>query len=117
MSITKRILFFFILPIVGLLCYDPAILFSAPELLGVIILLLIITGYFLWRGNSNALTFAIFMQGMNAIVRIMMLISNSFNKEGIFNFSFTAFGLAGFVISFYVMLRLDKADIRKSFTH
>lgn len=117
MSISKRILFFFILPIVGLLCYDPAFLIGAPGMIGVVVLLLAALGYFLWRGYTNALTFAIFLHGMNAIIRIMMLASNTVSEEGVFNFSFTAFGLAGLIISFYLMLRLDKVDIRKTFRY
>jgi hypothetical protein len=117
MSTSKRILFFFILPIAGLLCYDPAFLIGSPGLIGVVVLLLVVLGYFLWRGYPNALAFAIFLHGMNAIVRIMMLASTSISKEGVFNFSFTAFGLVGLAISFYLMLRLDEVDIRKTLKH
>jgi len=117
MNTTKRVLFFFVLPIIGVLSYDPTFLFGVPVLLGIVILFLLGLGYLQWKGNSNALTFAIFLHGMNTIVRIMMIASTSLDKNGVFHPAFTAFGMVGLIISFYLMLRLDKVDVRKTFLH
>jgi hypothetical protein len=51
---------------------------------------------------------------MNVIVRLLMLVSNAFTEEGGFQPGFAIFTFLGLAISFYLMLRLDKVDIRKT---
>lgn len=116
MSKFLRVLLFFILPVIGTMFYQPSLLRSAISVIGVALIFFIGLGLLLWRGYSKALTFMIFINGMNVIVRIMMVLSTSFNKEGVFNPAFTLFGIAGAVISFYLMLRLDKIDVRQTMT-
>lgn len=116
MSLFKRILFFYILPIFGTLLYQPSILAGAFSMLWVVVVFFLVLGYLMWCGYSKALTFMIFIMGMNVVVRIMMLLSTSFGKEGVFNLPFTVFGLAGAAISFFLMLRLDKVDFEQYMT-
>lgn len=113
----NKILLFFILPILGVLSYDPAFLFSSVVIVGIVIVFLAILGYFLWKGNANVLTFSIFLQGMNSIIRIMLLMSGAIDKKGVFDLSFTIFGFVGLIISIYLLMRLDKPDIRKNMIH
>ncbi len=116
MSVIKRILFFFVLPILGILSYNPSVFSGGSTLIAIVALFLIGVGYLQWRGNNRALTFAIFLNGMNVIVRLMMTLSTAFDKEGVFYPVTTAFLLIGLIISFYLMLRLDKVDVRLTMT-
>jgi hypothetical protein len=114
MSLNNKILLFFILPILGILFYDPAILVKSPLLIAIVAAFFIMIGVLLMRGYSTILTFAIFLNGMNVIVRLLMLVSNAFTKAGVFQPGFTIFTFVGLVISFFLLLRLDKVDIRKT---
>jgi len=76
-------------------------------------ILIIGLGYLVWRGSLRALTFAIILNGMNVIVRLMMLLSTVIDKQGKVNLQFGITGLLGLLVSFYLMLRLDQTDIRK----
>ncbi|MDP2964574.1 MAG: hypothetical protein Q8N39_00895 [Pelolinea sp.] len=114
MSLIKKVLFFFILPILGILFYNPATLGKALPLITIVAAFFVIVGVLLMRGYSTVLTFAIFLNGMNAIVRLMMLVSNAFTKNGVFQPAFAIFTFCGLAISFFLMLRLDKADVRKT---
>ncbi len=116
MSVFKRIMFFFILPVLGTLLYEPTLLSGAFSVLWVVVAFFAALAYILWRGYSKALTFLIFLMGMNVIVRLMMLLSTSFNEESVFNLPFTVYGFAGAIISFYLMLRLDKVDVEQYMT-
>ena len=116
MSVLKRVLFFFILPVLGILSYEPSILEGAFSMLWVVVAIFAVLAYLLWRGYSRALTFMIFLMGLNVIVRLMILLSTSFNEESVFNMPFTIFGLVGAGISFYLMMRLDKVDVTQYMT-
>ena len=114
MSLLRKVLFFFILPALGILFYNPATLVKAPLLIAIVAGFFTIIGVLLMRGYSTVLTFAIFLNGMNAIVRLLMLVSNAFAKNGVFQPGFAIFTFGGLAISFYLMLRLDKVDVRRT---
>lgn len=116
MSVLTRVLLYFILPVLGVFSFDPTVLSGGLTLIGIVVLFILFVGYFLWRGYSRALTFAIFLNGMNVIVRLMLVLSNSFTEEGVFQPVTTIFLLLGMAISFYLMLRLDKVDVRLTMT-
>jgi hypothetical protein len=113
MSLLKRILFFFVLPILGILLFEPSMFASGLTLIGIMMVFLITIGFFLWRGSLTALTFVIFVSGMNVIVRLMLILSNTVDKNGVFNPTATIFTFTGLIISFYLMLRLDQEDVRQ----
>ena len=117
MSTLKKVLLFFILPIFGIMIYEPSFLGGSFSVLIIALIFLIVVGLLLWQGYSKGLTFMIFLNGMNVIIRIMMLLSTSFSKESAFNLPFTLFVSVGAAVSFYLMLRLDKVDIRQHMTH
>jgi len=113
MGTFKKVFYFFILPLVAVLFYQPATLSAALSLLWVVVLVFLIMGLLLWYGYFKALTFMIFINGMNVIIRLMMLLSTSFNDQGVFNPSFTIFILVGAALSLFLVLRLDKVDMRQ----
>ena len=117
MSQFNKILFFFFLPILGILFYDPSTLIKAPILIAIVVAFFSIIGVLLLRGYATVLTFAIFLNGMNVIVRLLMLVSNAFTDDGVFQPGFAIFTFLGLAISFFLMLRLDKVDIRKTMIH
>jgi len=117
MSQFNKILFFFFLPILGILFYDPTTLVKAPILIAIVVAFFALIGVFLSKGYATVLTFAIFLNGMNVIVRLLMLVSNAFTDNSVFQPGFAIFTFLGMAISFFLMLRLDKVDIRKTMIH
>jgi hypothetical protein len=113
MSTINKLLFFILLPLIGLLSFPPDFYAQGIVVLGVVAALIIVLGMIIWRGSQRALTFAIFLNGMNVIVRLMMLLSTVVNKQGQVNLPFGITGLLGLAVSFYLMLRLDQTDVRK----
>jgi hypothetical protein len=116
MSTLNKLLFFFVLPVLGVLFYDPAVLMKALPLVGIVVAFFALLGFLLFRGYATVLTFAIFLNGLNVIVRLMMVVSNAFTEKGVFQPGFAIFTFAGLIISFFLMLRLDKVDVRKTMT-
>ena len=113
MSTINRFLFFILLPVIAILSFPLNYITQGFTIMGIVAALIIGLGILIWRGNSNALTFAIFLNGMNVIIRLMMLLSTVINKQGVINLQFAVAGLIGLLISFFIMLRLDQTDVRK----
>jgi len=116
MTIFERILFFILLPIVAALSFPPATLVEAAEILPFVVGFFLLIGFFLMRGKSLALTFAIFLQGMNVIIRIMLFFSNAVPRPGEVNLPFAIAMLLGLGLSLFLLLRLDRNDIRSMMT-
>jgi len=112
MSTLQRILFFFVLPIISPLFLPPQILQNGFVGIIVEIILFAILGFFLLRGQSTALTLTIFIQGLNAIVRIMMLFPRANYTDGTANFIYIFTSLVSIALSIYLVLRLDRVDVR-----
>jgi hypothetical protein len=115
MNNITRILFFFVLPLIAVLSYPPDIFLSNEN--GVYLLLFVavvfaLLGIMLYRGSSRALTLSIFIQGLNVIIRIMMFFPHSVPRPGVFNWTYIIFSILGLALSSYLLLRLDRADIR-----
>ncbi len=89
METLKKAIFFFILPIVGVLFYQPSTLGSAFSILWVALVIFVGWG-FCFGMVIPALTFMIFINGNECHVRLMMLLSTSFSEEGVFNLPFFA---------------------------
>lgn len=112
MSTFQRILFFFVIPIVSPLLLPPRML--AGGFLGIIaeVILFGALGFFLLRGNSTALTLCIFLQGLNVIIRLMMMFSHMTFPDGSFDFIYTFTSVISIALSLYLVLRLDRVDVR-----
>jgi hypothetical protein len=108
----ERILYFFILPILAVLLYPPDMLLGGIAVLVVILLLFIGLGILLMQGRALALTFSIFVQGMNVIIRLMMFFSNGFNDQGQAHAAFMITSLLGLSLSIWLLMRLDRSDVR-----
>jgi len=115
MSQTNKILFFIVLPIIALLAWPPKTLASGFLAIPLVIVLIGLLSVPLFRGRSSALTFAIFLQGMNVIIRLMMLFPNSMSiATGTVNIAYLVTSLIGLGVSFYLVLRLDRVDVRST---
>jgi hypothetical protein len=115
MTTLQKILLFVVLPVIAPLLLPPRffgaaggpILFLAV-LIGVSALLL---SPFLWRGWSKALTLAIFLQGLNVINRLMMFFPN-LSKQGVYDYVWLITSLLSMGLCMYLVLRLDRTDVR-----
>ncbi len=114
MTKLEKLFYFILLPIIAVLCYPPELLRAGTTVLGILVAAMILLGILLWRGRSLALTFAIFLQGLNVIIRIMMILPNTVDKAGKVNLPMGLAMLIGLVISLYLVLRLDRIDVRRT---
>lgn len=112
MKINNRIVLFFVLPTLAPIILPPNILINGFAAALSAAGLLLITGYMLYRGNALALTFIIFLQGLNFVVKLMLFYSSSINSKGIADWPFAMTALLSMAISFYLIFRLDRPDIR-----
>ena len=112
MSLTNRILLFFVLPILGIFFYPPSFLMGGIVAVLIVVALFIGLGVLMLQGRSLALTFCIFTQGMNIIIRVMMFFNNSFPADAPADIAFLITSLVGMLISFWLVTRLDRQDVR-----
>ena len=116
----KRLLLFAILQVVPILLFPPAMLLSgsggintgAIALAAVVVLIFALLGWGLLRGRGWALTMSIFLQGLNLIVRLMMLFPNAVSKAGAWDVPLIITYLAAIILSGWLMVRLDRPDVR-----
>ena len=59
-----------------------------------------------------ALTLSIFIQGLNVIIRVMMLLSNAVDANGNYNLPFIVTSVLAIVVSWLFLYRLDNQDLR-----
>ena len=114
MNNITRLLLFFILPLIAVMSYPPD-LFSAgggTYILIFVVVVFALLAFLLYRGSSRALTLSIFIQGLNVIIRIMMFFNQAVPSPGQVNWSALIFSVLGLGLSSYLMLRLDKSDVR-----
>jgi hypothetical protein len=70
-------------------------------------------GIALIKGKLWALSMSLFMQGINIVVRLMMVFPNSqIAATGAVNWEMVITSVIAIVLSFYFLLRLDRPDIR-----
>jgi hypothetical protein len=115
MTTVQRILLFFLLPLIAPLLIPPAILETNPglALLPVVIgVSAVPVGFFVNRGNSTALTLSIFLQGLNVIIRLMMFYPHILNQAGSIDILWIVASLFSMGLSMYLVLRLDRTDVR-----
>ncbi len=112
MSTIQRILFFFVIPILSPLLLPPRML--AGGFLGIVVEVILFgaLGFYIMRGRTTALTLCIFLQGLNVIIRMMMLFPHINFSDGSFDFVYTITSVISIALSLYLVLRLDRVDIR-----
>jgi hypothetical protein len=112
MGLFWKFLFFFVLPAAAPLIYPPEMLLPNLPIVGLVVVLFLTLGYFLWKGYALALTLSIFIQGLNVIIRVMMLFPNMVSPAGTYFPIYIVAALASIALSFYLLMRLDKTDVR-----
>ena len=113
MSTTKLILLFFLLPFLSPLIFPPEIILGGGVVaIPIAAAFFAIIGFLLWRGRSAALTFMIFLQGLNVIIRLMMFFPHILLQDGRVDLPWVITSLLSMGLSFYLLLRLDQVDVR-----
>ena len=119
MSARQRFALFF-LQWIPLLLYPPSTFESGLPVVGVVIAALLALGFVMWRGRNWALTLAIFLQGFNVIVRLMMLLSHAVGPESsgsTVDIQYIVASLIAMSLSSWYLYRLDQPDTRVVMIH
>jgi hypothetical protein len=120
MKTYMRVLLYFVLPVIAPLLYPPSILLPALPVVAVVAVAFLLIGFLVWQGRSLALTFSIFVQGFNVIVRLMMFFSTAVTRIGTgptqVDYWYIVFSVLSIGLSLWVMLRLDRNDVRGQMT-
>jgi hypothetical protein len=95
-----------------LLLFPPALLADALPLIAIVVAVMWGLGWMVWRKRAWALTLSIFIQGLNVIIRVMMLLSNAVSASGEVNLVFIVTSVLAIVLSWLFLLRLDNQDLR-----
>lgn len=103
-----------LLQFIPLLIFPPSLLMAAPVMIGVVAIFFVSMGILALRGSAWALTMSLYCQGMNVIVRLMMLLPNAMSGEGVLDTAFVTAMLLGVTISTWLLFRLDRPDVRKA---
>jgi len=113
MNLFQKILLFIVLPTITPLLYPPQTLAAGLPVIAVGILIFVILGILLMRGRSMALTLTIFIQGVNVIVRLMMFLPHAQTASGQLDWIYILTNILSIALSTYILLRLDRVDVRK----
>ena len=95
-----------------LLLFPPALLAGALPLIAVVVVVMWGLSWMMWRKQARALTMSIFIQGLNVIIRLMMLLSNAVDASGNVNLGFIVTSVLAIVLSWLFLYRLDNQDLR-----
>ena len=95
-----------------LLLFPPALLADALPLIAIVVVVMWGLGWMVWRKKTWALTLSIFIQGLNVIIRLMMLLSNAVNANGNYDIAFIVTSVLAIVVSWLFLYRLDNQDLR-----
>lgn len=112
MTGANRILHYFLLPIIAALMLPPDWLTGGIIVVALVAMLFISLGLLLLRGRSSALTLVIFILGFNVIIRLMMFFPHFTNIDGTWNYPFILTSFISMALSTYLVIRLDKVDVR-----
>ena len=113
MDSLKRNVPLLILQPLPLLLFPPALFTpDALPLIAIVVALMWGLSWMVWRRRTWALTLSIFIQGLNVIARLMMLLSNAVSSSGDVNLVFIVTSVLAIVVSWLFLLRLDNQDLR-----
>lgn len=108
---------FFFFQFIPLLFYPPETLAAALPIIVLVVAVYLLIGLALIRGQSWALTLSIFIQGMNVIVRVMMLYPHAQRppaEGGGLDLPYIIINVLAIALSIWLLLRLDKPDVRST---
>ena len=117
MNTSNKILLFFLLPTIAPILYPPRTLVGGIIGIGLVVAAFIVLGLLLLRGIARALTLSIFIQGLNAIVRIMMFFPHATTPGGAIDLVYISTAVLSIGVSMYLLLRLDKVDVWAQMVH
>ena len=104
---------------IPILLYPPAVLTSVnPIILGIIVAVFAVVGFYLVQRRVWAKTLTIFMQGFNIITRLMILIAHGANPlkdGGGLNWDVIVFNLVAIALSSLILYRFDVPEIELAF--
>jgi hypothetical protein len=113
MKPSQRLLLFIILPIIAILFFPPETLLSGLGVILVALAAFVLLGVMEWRGVTWALVLSIFIQGVNVIVRLMLFLRHAVPvAEQPPDILFIITSLVSIALSLWLMLRLDRVDVR-----
>ena len=112
----NRLLLLLVLQVIPLLLFPPSLLMNGLPVVGALVGIFILLGWAVLRGRAWALTLCIFLQGLNATIRLMMFLPNMVSKAGIFDITYAVVSILAIGISVWFVFRLDRADIRSHIT-
>ncbi len=110
----KQNALFLILQPLALLLFPPALLLAAGGLpIMIVVAMAWGLSWTIWRRRQWALTMSIFVQGLNVIARLMMLLSNAIAPTtGQFDIVFIITSVLAIILSGYILYRFDTPDMR-----
>jgi hypothetical protein len=112
MSTIEKIFIFFILPIISPLLYPPFTIFAGYWAILLAVILFGGLGFLMVQGRAQALKLSIFLQGLNAIIRIMMFFPHAAYSNGSIDIVYVVSAILSISLSTFLLLRLDRVDIR-----
>jgi hypothetical protein len=112
MKTSTKFLLLILLPALAALIYPPKTILAGLPLMLIAFVLLGLLGFVVWRGRFWSLRLMIFIQGINVIVHIMMFIPHAKTPFGVLDFSYISASVLSMILSTYLVLRLDRTDIR-----
>ncbi len=115
----RRLAALYFLQLIPLLIFPPSILVEGVLAVGMVAVAIVALGFMLLRKRAWALTMSIFVQGLNIVVRLMMLfphalLTGSAGKS--VDVAFIVSSILSIAISGWFLLRLDRPDIRMAVT-
>lgn len=109
----KKILPIIVLQFLPLMMFPPSLLASGWLAILIIAIIFALLGIALMRGRLWALSLSLFLQGINIVVRLMMVFPNSqIAATGAVNWEFIITSILAILLSLFFLLRLDQPDIR-----
>ena len=119
MTSSRRLAPLFFLQVIPLVLYPPALLANGAAVLAVVAVAYLGLGFLAYRGRAWALTLTIFSQGFNVIIRVMMFFSHAVVLTGdqrTPDIAWIVTAILAIVMSTWLLLRLDRPDVRQLIT-
>ncbi len=119
MTSSRRLAPLFFLQVIPLVLYPPALMASGAAVLGVAAVAYLGLGFLAYRGRAWALTLTIFSHGFNVIIRLMMFFSHAVLLTGdqrTPDYAWIVTALLAIGMSTWLLLRLDRPDVRQLIT-
>ena len=112
MPALKRVAPFLFLQFIPVLIFPFDLLQEAWTLVVIVIVALSALGFMVWRGRTWALTMSIFLQGLNVIIRVMMLLPRAISPQTGLDFLFVSTSLLAIGLSWFLLYRFDRPEVR-----